>query len=654
MSTYNKPDVTAERSGLGGSPILQGGAVTPAVVAQSLGKENSITDEQHTMPASPATRENTLDKAATATPLKTLVRVGNSVGSSDYRIGATEDCVETSPNKITWNDNNLEVPVLDELEYAAGGTIGAGTHQYVVTALDQESVPSVGQTTASNVLSITTTATGSIVIRWSHPYSALVTGYKIYKYSGGAYKLLATISGGSTFSYTDTAGTVGSDTPPVSNGAYRRPGRSDVYYVTYDYITYDYTAKVFFSAADVEQEHGVGSNAANAAHLVLDRGGNGNGAQQLVVIAPQGTNDAAYMTAIDALRIMDVQYIAMDKVSDTLDVYLINHCIAMSDAATKKYRRAILSHAHAATVAQIRTKLETLSPLASHRGVFVVSDGNPTMNQWRTEDGYANTSGLMTSSFSNPTQMTFVSTVDWAYATDFWVGATARVLSGTGAGQVRTVKSSDTSRNVFVTTSWTTPLDGTSLIELSLPTSSISDYHVDGCWSAIAQMGRICSLPDTATSLTEKVVNGISSVDSTRLLDTEKDYLAEVGGCVLENRGGVMYCRDDITLAIDIVENQQRCVVSAEDYSLKKALIEGVRDFKGTKLTDDQLDSLRMRVKQILDGLVGLVIIREWFESSLVIQEDITDPTYLKIFFDYTPIYPIRRIAFYYRFRRNV
>lgn len=651
---YNKPDVTAQRTGLGGSPILQGGAVIPAVVAQTLGKENLITDEQHTIPASPAARENTLNKATITSPVKRLVRVGNTVGASDYRIGATEDCIESSPDKIVWNSKNLEVPVLDQLEYTSGGTIPAGTHQYVVTALDQESVPAVGETTQSNTVSITTTAVGSIIIRWSHPYPQLVTGYKIYKFSGGSFKRLATVTGGSVFSYTDTTGVASGANPPGTNGAYRRPGRGDIYYVSYDYVTYDYTAKTYFSASTVEEEHGVGSNAANAAHLILDRGGNGNGAQQMVLVAPQGTTDSAYQEAIDKLKTMDVQYVALDKVSATLDIYLINHCIAMSEPNIKRFRRAVLSHIHAASVADIRTRLETLSPLASHRGIFIVSDGHPTVNQWRTVDGYANVSGLMTGTFTNPTQMTFVSSVPWPYATDFWAGAQVRVLSGTGAGQVRTVKSSDTSRNVYVTTAWTTPLDGTSLVRLDLPTSSISDYRVDGCWAAIAAMGRMCSLPDTATSMTEKVVNGISSVDSTRMLDTEKDYLAEVGGSVLENRGGVMYSRDDITLAIDTVENQQRCVVSAEDYSLRKSLIEGVKDFKGTKLTDDQLDSLRIRVKQILDGLVGLVLIREWFESSLVIQEDVLDPTYLKIYFDYTPVYPIRRIAFYYRFRRNV
>lgn len=106
---------------------------------------------------------------------------------------------------------------------ATGGTLGAGTQYYKVT-----STSATGETTpGAEVNAVTTGTTASVVIAWTAVAGA--TGYKIYKgaTAGGENRLLTTIVGQATATFTDTtpnAGVAGS--PPSVNTTGSQPGVS--------------------------------------------------------------------------------------------------------------------------------------------------------------------------------------------------------------------------------------------------------------------------------------------------------------------------------------------------------------------------------------------------------------------------------------------
>lgn len=97
-----------------------------------------------------------------------------------------------------------------------GGTFAAGTYYWVITAVD-----AVGESAVSNEVTATLTgSTSSVVLGWTATTNA--TGYKIYRTAvgGGAGNenvLVATISSGSTITYTDTGSAGATLTPPTSN-----------------------------------------------------------------------------------------------------------------------------------------------------------------------------------------------------------------------------------------------------------------------------------------------------------------------------------------------------------------------------------------------------------------------------------------------------
>lgn len=97
-----------------------------------------------------------------------------------------------------------------------GGTLPAGGHRYVVTAIN-----SYGETTASpNTLATTTGATGRVSLSWTAITGA--TGYRIYRAAtnagaGGPYMLLTTVLGQATTTYSDTGLATSASQPPTVN-----------------------------------------------------------------------------------------------------------------------------------------------------------------------------------------------------------------------------------------------------------------------------------------------------------------------------------------------------------------------------------------------------------------------------------------------------
>lgn len=634
---YERPDIIAERIPGDSSPILQGGRIVIGVVCQSLGKLTKVTAER-------VVHDGGDHSDILVHMVDNILSVGLSQYSSDFNVGFGKDCVVTS-GEIDWTGSPiLEVPVMETPVVTTGGSGGAGTYEYRVTAVDLSGV----ETSAPSPQTVVLTGSGNAVeLRWSHISPTLVTGYKVYRKSGGTSVLLASLAG-SVFYYKDMFGSTTPQDPPVTNLTHRRPAASGVYYVTYEYRSYTYnTPERYYSLSQVQEAHGVGSEASNIARLVLGKGGKGNGASAVEICVPNGTSIEAYKAAVDAFERRNIQMLGALKCNDVLDRYVAQHCLAMSDPLMKRERQALIGLAAGSTVAQHKAKAQSMYQLAGRYAYVLAFDGGTVyMDSWENTPGYNSDTGTATGGATD-----MITDIAKAWTVGQWNGAKVTILSGANAGLIATVTYNDAT-HLYLSSPLPNAIVATVKYSVMLAEAYTTNKQVDGCWPAVSYGARIASLRDVATSGTEKTLVGFNNQgESHNWLDTEKDELAEAGCCVIENRLDSFFIRDSITVATDTVENQQQCVITAEEFALKPALRESLRNIKGEKLTDDLLLVITNITKKVLNGLIKETLIRTWFPDSLTVEEDTVDPTKVIIRFQYRPIYPVRRVEFYYQHR---
>jgi hypothetical protein len=95
---------------------------------------------------------------------------------------------------------------------STSGTLAAGTYYYRVT-----STTAAGETTPCAEQSFVLAATGGVIISW--PQVAGATGYNVYGRATGAEQLLATVTNGTTPTWTDNGSVTPSGSMPTTNTA---------------------------------------------------------------------------------------------------------------------------------------------------------------------------------------------------------------------------------------------------------------------------------------------------------------------------------------------------------------------------------------------------------------------------------------------------
>lgn len=168
-------------------------------------------------------------------------------------------------------------------------------------------------------------------------------------------------------------------------------------------------------------------------------------------------------------------------------------------------------------------------------------------------------------------------------------------------------------------------------------------------WITVALGGRICSLADVATPLTNKEIYGVDhGPEGTDFFEeAEKDTFAEAGGCVVENRQGQPVVRHGITTNTSTIEEQEISIVLAEDY-MRRALRQAHDRFIGRKITDKLLEAVEGATTDVLGILIRDEIIRSY--SNLVVTQDPVEKTRVNVTFIYEPIYACNYIVFSYSF----
>lgn len=374
---YVRPDVIATRVGLAGSPLVRGGELIVAIVANTRGQSVTVVDEAVIRGAGSGVEDSLANSN-----VRSIVRVGDTQGAQDY----TEDLdfTLTGDDALSWVDAPaLPPPEIDTpsiLAQTGGSWSGADTYSYVITALDNNSV----ETPVSNVVSIQVTDTAQTVrLTWGKVTGA--SGYRIYRRASAdgdwAAKRLASISSGATTTYTDIGNAVGVGTPPTDNDTMRQPQYAATYYVSYKYADYSAVTnspKTFYNMTEVHDDHGFGSDASNAARLVLGPAGVGNGASRVLIVAPTENTIPAFQIAVDALKGIECHIVCIMRTSTALNLTGIAHAEYCSRDEQKRERLflySIPSGAEKGDAAEAGTILYTVAQAnGSGRAVCVVPD----------------------------------------------------------------------------------------------------------------------------------------------------------------------------------------------------------------------------------------------------------------------------------------
>jgi len=135
------------------------------------------------------------------------------------------EVLDPNGNKFWWVDstgqanssgalviNGLSVPSPVLTSQSSGGTLGAGTYAYRVTATN-----SLGETgpSAEQTITVSSGTANQVTVAWAQISGA--TGYRLYGRAAGLEQLIGSVTGGATVSFIDTGATTPSGSMPASD-----------------------------------------------------------------------------------------------------------------------------------------------------------------------------------------------------------------------------------------------------------------------------------------------------------------------------------------------------------------------------------------------------------------------------------------------------
>jgi len=133
--------------------------------------------------------------------------------------------VKSATGEVEWKSTTLTPPYIkSQVPSTLSGSLASGTYFYVVTAFKMiDAIPTYGETTISNEVSVQLSAQGTISLSWSKV--DLADGYRIYRSGAtGTETMVRELTGADKTSWDDTGlYTPGIVAFPVVNTATKRP-----------------------------------------------------------------------------------------------------------------------------------------------------------------------------------------------------------------------------------------------------------------------------------------------------------------------------------------------------------------------------------------------------------------------------------------------
>jgi hypothetical protein len=616
---YTAPTVITERVGQGGTPLGNTSFFIPTVIAKSLG--TNVTISRTAVATSDGTAYASINgivvsagdtlnyekltyssstKLTTALSILTGMRglVSVSTTSTDpYKKEYLEDIDFTFSSTTGILDFSaapaLLAPEFDNpIQIASGGSITAGNYQFALTALDANGNQTIatqyssGGTTSYNVASSSSTVT----IRWGKVPNA--SGYKLYaKPASGSttdWARIQTITDGTVSSIAlTTAISAGALTLSATNATMHTPANSALVFVAYNYSGYNYNSpKRYFDTNTIQIDHGIGSEASNAARLVMGPAGVGSANSSMYLVAPEVSNGeiVGFQDAISACEsIQDLILMATTSSSDLVNQTLIAHCNSMSSTANAKDRFGFVSTTSAvlsdSDVNKVINKIKAFN--GSNRCVFVVTDGGkPYINSWQN-------------------------TTDNVCVIDNSTQTSGYTLNQAVDGQ------------------WHAIATMGMVCALPDPAEPPTLKQVYGISSGVAGTVKLW-------------------------LNARKDAIGANGGLVLEDQFNNLYVRHALTVSQASVEDSELSIVLAEAYMARR-LRDANRKYVGKKNIDTVRSAIKFTTKEVLDELIGVPIINS-LKGDVTVYQDTTRPTWVIISFSYKPVYPINVLDFQWGF----
>lgn len=580
---YQRPGVLTERTGLPGTPLGNTNFYIPLVIAKTLGGatgmsrtaeasgdsagvfvNGQVVAQGDTLSYEKVTYNSGIYQTAALQrlPLVSVLSVSGDklapykrefLEGTDFVVNKTTGVLDFSAAPA------LAAPELDNLTTAVGGSISADTYDVAVVALDAN-----GNSTLSDSSSIVVSvAFSKITVYWSKVIGA--AGYKIYAKPSSAtaaqWALQVTVASGVTTSWALTDGiTAGAITLPTTNASKHTPKNGDPVFVNYTYFVYNYNSpKRYFDSESIQQDHGIGSELANAGRLILGSAGVGNGAGSMYCVAPEVSNGEVlgYQAAIEACEsVQELLLISTASASDAVNASLKQHCEDMSEPENARERFGVVSTTSAVMadtdISAVTNKILGLN--GSNRMVFVVVDGgHPVVLNWQnTVDKY-------------------------------------NVLSAT-------TETDNYTANQAVDGQWAGIAFAGMVAALPDPATPPTNKQVSGISSGIAGTVRLWT-------------------------DSRKDAVATVGGTVLEDRFNNLFVRHALTVSQASVEDSELSIMLAEGYMAKR-LRDTHQTFVGKKLVDSLLQGVEATTRRTLDGLVADAIIQS-YTNLVVYQDTV-------------------------------
>lgn len=181
-------------------------------------------------------------------------------------------------------------------------------------------------------------------------------------------------------------------------------------------------------------------------------------------------------------------------------------------------------------------------------------------------------------------------------------------------------------------------------VNVTQPGGSLVATDLDGWYLAAAVAGVICALPDVATSATFVQIQGIQSIQT--YSDNQRDFIQQNGLLTcFEDIDGIIKIYQDQTLDTLIVENQERCIVSARDEIFRQLLL-FFKSYVGRKITPKFLASVASGTKDVLSNLQSLTIIESFDKNSVVAVQDINNRRRVVVSFAWGPLFPCNQLVF--------
>ena len=167
-------------------------------------------------------------------------------------------------------------------------------------------------------------------------------------------------------------------------------------------------------------------------------------------------------------------------------------------------------------------------------------------------------------------------------------------------------------------------------------------------FGAMLAFARYCSFRDPASSLTEKIVPGVSFTKAS-WGDSVYLYLRDLGAFVVRNDFGSAIVDLDINMSYNLLglNDSQLPVAMTEDW-MKQDLRNRLKVFRGKKNIELRIASVIDYIKLILDTYVSAGLITAYDENSIKVT--VLSTGHLKGFFKYTPVIIINQVLFEYDF----